>query len=170
MALGTELEVITRWYEYNSYMRKRYLNAIFHKIPARMRYRDSGASFPTMVDIFVHVLDAYRWWFTYVYEDRLSEYERHRGKRRTRKEVAKEEREVDSLVKGFVKRLGDDDLDRVIRYKDGRVVKTVRLGDMLHHMIDEELQHRGEINALFWQRDVDPPIVGFHEWVRKRGG
>lgn len=170
MALRTELGTIRRWYEYNSYVRKRYLNAIFHKIPARVRYRDSGASFPSIVQIFVHTLDAYRWWFIYVYEDRASEYERHRDKRRTRREVEAEEREVDSLVMGFVKRLSDRDLDRVLRYRLGRVVKTIRLGDMLHHMIDEELQHRGEINALFWQYDVNPPVVGFHEWVRKTRG
>jgi len=167
--LKTELESIRRWYKYNSFMRKRYLKAIF-RVPPKIRYRDSGASFPTMVQIFVHVLDAYRWWFIYVHEDRLPEYERHRAKLRTRKEVEEEERRVDSLVMGFVGRLRAKDLDRVMRYRLGRLVKTVRLGDMFHHMIDEELQHRGEINALLWQRNIDPPVVGFHEWVRKTGG
>jgi hypothetical protein len=26
------------------------------------------------------------------------------------------------------------------------------------HMLEEELQHRGEPNALFWQMDIGPPI------------
>jgi uncharacterized damage-inducible protein DinB len=165
--LKTELETIGRWYEYNSYVRKRYLDAVFRKIPASVRCRETGASFPSVVQIFVHVLDAYRWWFTYVYGDRLSEYQSRRAKIRTRREVTEEERTVDSLVMDFVRRLDDRDLDRVLRYRSGHIVKTVRLGDMLHHMVDEELQHRGEINALFWQRDINPPVIGFHEWVRK---
>jgi uncharacterized damage-inducible protein DinB len=167
--MKTELETIRRWYDYNSYVRRRYLRAIFRLTP-KIRYRDTGASFPTTVQIFVHVLDAYRWWFTYVCEDRLAEYERHRERLRTRKEVGAEERMVNSLVMDFVRKLRPKDLDRVIRYRIGRAVKTVRLGDMLHHMIDEELQHRGEINVLLWQSDIDPPVLGFHEWVRKTGG
>ena len=130
------------------------------------KVRGQRRTFPSIVQIFVHVLDGYRVWFTYAYEDRLSEYERRRNKISTRKEVAEEEKEVDSLVMGFVSRLRDKDLDRVIRYRDGHVVETIRLGDMLHHLIEEELQHRGEINALFWQRDTDPPIISFQRWAR----
>lgn len=97
----------------------------------------------------------------------MPEYERHRNKIRTREEVTVEEREADAFVMGFVERLRDKDLDRVIRYRDGRVVETIRLGDMLRHLIEEELRHRGEINALFWQRDMDPPIISFQKWARR---
>ncbi|MDG6900894.1 MAG: DinB family protein [Nitrososphaerota archaeon] len=165
--MTTELKSILRWYEYNSYARKRYLKAIFDRIPSRVRYSESCASFPTIVQIFLHVLDAYRWWFIYVYEDRVKEYERHRDKRRTRREVEAEEKEVDSLVMAFVRRLREKDLDRVIRWKDGRDIRKDRLGDILLHMVEEELQHRGEINALFWQHDTNPPIVQFHDWIRR---
>jgi uncharacterized damage-inducible protein DinB len=34
---------------------------------------------------------------------------------------------------------------------------TVSLADIMWHMLEEELQHRGEPNALFWQMDIDPP-------------
>lgn len=166
--MRSELDSIRRWYKYNSFARKRYLRAIFRLSP-KLRYRKSEASFPTMVQIFVHVLDAYRWWFTYVYEDRVSEYGRHRDKISMRKEVEAEEKKVDSLVMGFVRKLRPRDLDRSVRFKDGRVVNSIRLGDMLLHMIEEELQHRGEINALFWEQDVNPPVTEFHDWVRKTG-
>jgi uncharacterized damage-inducible protein DinB len=33
---------------------------------------------------------------------------------------------------------------------------------MLWTLVGEELQHRGELNALLWQIDIDPPIT---EWV-----
>ncbi len=36
-------------------------------------------------------------------------------------------------------------------------------------MVEEELQHRREMNALLWQMDVDPPIARYEEWVEARG-
>lgn len=34
------------------------------------------------------------------------------------------------------------------------------LRDLLNHMIEEQLQHRRELNALFWQMDISPPVSG----------
>ena len=33
----------------------------------------------------------------------------------------------------------------------------VNLRTIIWHVVEEELQHRGEMNALFWQMDVDAP-------------
>jgi uncharacterized damage-inducible protein DinB len=33
----------------------------------------------------------------------------------------------------------------------------MNLRTIIWHMVEEELQHRGEMNALFWQIDVDAP-------------
>lgn len=33
----------------------------------------------------------------------------------------------------------------------------MNLRTIVWHMVEEELQHRGELNALFWQQDVDAP-------------
>ncbi len=128
-----------------------------------------GASFPSITDIFVHILDAYRWWFLFVYFDRLSNYKRLRGQKRySRREVVEEERRIDIHVMAFVHKLKPEDLDRNVIYKDGSQVKTIELRQMLLHMIEEELQHRGELNALLWQLDVDPPVTLYHEWARGR--
>jgi uncharacterized damage-inducible protein DinB len=160
--LHSDLETIRALYRYNSQVRKKYMRAIFRNVPPRERYRDRGASFPSIVDIFVHVLDAYRWWFIFVYEDRLSEYTRLREvKRYTLREVAEEEKRIDGLVMGFVRRLKPADLDSVVSFRDGSRRRSLTLREMLLHMIEEELQHRGEMNALFWQLDLDPPITGY---------
>jgi uncharacterized damage-inducible protein DinB len=33
---------------------------------------------------------------------------------------------------------------------------SLSLADIIWHMHEEELQHRGELNAMFWQMDIDP--------------
>ena len=64
----------------------------------------------------------------------------------------------------------------------GRIFANVRVGDvlnldvskprgpqldMLWHLVEEELQHRGELNALLWQEDIDPPVISWGEWKRQ---
>ncbi len=64
--MRSEFETIRELYRYNSAVRKKYLRAIW-KLPPRQRYKNRGASFPSLIDIYMHVLDAYRWWFISVY-------------------------------------------------------------------------------------------------------
>jgi len=40
---------------------------------------------------------------------------------------------------------------------------------MLWHMVEEELQHRGELNALLWQIDVDAPVFDWLDWKLELG-
>lgn len=119
--MPSELDLIRKLYRYNSEVRKKYMRAIFSKLPRSERYRDRGASFPSVVDVFVHVLDAYRCWFIFIYEDRLSEWKRLReAKEYTLKEVAEEERKIDDRVMRFVAALKPKDLDRTVYFHDGR--------------------------------------------------
>ncbi len=32
-------------------------------------------------------------------------------------------------------------------------------------LVEEELQHRGEVNALLWPIDVDAPVFNWIEWA-----
>lgn len=165
----TELDLLREWYEYNSDVRKKYFQVI-SQLPEKEQTRDRGASFPSIIDIFTHVLDAYRWWFLYVYRDKASERVRLRGTGLSLKEVEQEEHKIDSHIKKFLQRLSEKDLAKTIvwheTFKDKKGTKkyelTFTMRDMLWQLVGEELQHRGELNALLWQIDIDPPIT---EWV-----
>jgi uncharacterized damage-inducible protein DinB len=168
----TELDLLREWYEYNSDVRKKYFQVI-SQLPEAELTKDRGASFPSILDIFTHVLDAYRWWFLYVYRDKASERVRLRGTGLSLKEVQQEEHKIDSLVKKFLQRLSEKDLAKTIiwreTFKDKKGTKnyelTFTMRDMLWQLVGEELQHRGELNALLWQIDIDPPIS---EWVDQK--
>lgn len=164
----SELDLLKEWYWYNSFVRDKYLEAIFEKIPEEKRYEDRGASFPALVDIFIHVIDAYTMWFVFAYEDRLSEFKRLRGSkpRYSRQELEVEVKKLQTMLNNFLNNLSEADLGQffVFRRRDGSGFRQVRLRDMLWHMVEEELQHRGELNAIFWQLDVDPPVTGWNPW------
>jgi uncharacterized damage-inducible protein DinB len=162
-AAPSELELLKEWYSYNSYVRKKYLQEIFEKLPEGERYRDRGASFPSVIDIFMHVIDAYRTWFIYAYEDRYAEFERLRGQKKyTKEEVESEEAKLETLLNNFLNALTPDDLERSLVFKGRKDYRKMKLRDMLWHMVEEDLQHRGELNALFWQLDIDPPVTGWN--------
>ncbi|MGA8604697.1 MAG: DinB family protein [Thermoplasmata archaeon] len=47
--------------------------------------------------------------------------------------------------------------------KRWRAPKPIELRVLLVHMIEEELQHRGEMNALLWQSGRNPPVTGYDD-------
>jgi uncharacterized damage-inducible protein DinB len=156
--MRTELDTIRELYRYNSKVRKKYLNAIW-RLPAKQRYRARGASFPALTDIFLHVLDAYRFWFRLVYGNDRNWDEYPLGQRLSPTRARAEERQTDRLVLGVVRKLRERDLSRTYPIPGGRERIPMRV--LLLHMAEEELQHRGEMNALLWQQNVEPPITGF---------
>jgi uncharacterized damage-inducible protein DinB len=126
-------------------------------------FKRIGASFPTVLQIFVHVLDAYRWWFIYVSNDRAKEYQGFRTKVKTIARAEELESEVDSLVMKYLETLSSEDLKREITWHEEGKIEKISINDMLHHMIEEELQHRGEMNAVLWEMGVEPPVSEWHE-------
>ena len=169
MAIGrSELQIIIDLYEYNSYVRNKYLKAIFGKIPEEERYKDRGTSFPSIVDIFVHMIDNYRFWFLYAYPNKITNFKKLRGETRfTLERLTEENEKIDSYVLNFVRSLKLTDLNKEFSVEGRRygTVMKLDLRQMLVHMIEEELQHIGEMNALFWQMDIEPPITEYMDWV-----
>jgi uncharacterized damage-inducible protein DinB len=159
--MGSELQLIRDLYRYNAKTRLGYLRKIW-ALPPKERYRDRGASFPSLVDIYMHILDAYRWWFLTVYARGPPLEEYPLGRRYSRAEAVRETRQVDRMLAKVLRELGPNDLRRTItipnRRRDRLTVRT-----MLVHMIEEELQHKGELNALLWQQDIDAPVVGYDD-------
>jgi len=161
--MPSELDLIRRIYEYNSRTRGKYLPAIW-RLSERARYRDRGASYPSLVDIYLHVLDAYRLWFDEVYADGTTPDWYPLGQRFTLAEARRETRAIDRRVLGVVRSLRPSDLNRRFALpKRWHAKKPVVLRELLVHMIEEELQHRGEMNALLWQAGRNPPVTGFDE-------
>jgi uncharacterized damage-inducible protein DinB len=62
-----------------------------------------------------------------------------------------------------VNSLKPEDLCNVIKDQNGI---NMELRQMLLHMVEEEPQHRGELNALLWQMNVEPPIIELQDFLR----
>jgi uncharacterized damage-inducible protein DinB len=163
----SELEALKDWFDYNTFVRKRYLEFIA-LLPESVITKDRGASFPSILDIFTHVLDVYQSWF-HIYEtgEDLPD-----TKGLSVAEVRALESEVDSYIAKFMRKTTSADLSNTFQFTRGRgkekqIIKR-RLVDMLWHLVEEELQHRGELNALLWQDDLDPPVTSWSKWMEEK--
>ena len=165
----SELDILVEWYEYNSFVRKKYLRAIFGMIPKKERYADRGTSFPSIVDLFVHVLNAYRFWFQHVYPvNTVPDFKRFVGGAQANvTDLIRGNEETDKIVFQVLRSLKDSDLDMQLSAEGRKWGSSTKLDlrQMLYRVIEEELQHRGEMNAIFWQMNLNPPVTEWMEWV-----
>jgi len=154
---------IRQWYHYNSDVRCPYLEVLVG-LPTEVRLQDRGASYPSLQEIHVDVLVAYLWWFDYVPNDPVGEYLPLNGRNQSPDALRDLTTKIDSVVFGFLDGLTEPDLARglVCHFPSdtGLTLEKFLLEDVLWHTVEEELPHRGELNALRWQSDIEPPIPG----------
>jgi uncharacterized damage-inducible protein DinB len=159
----SEVKWLRKWFAYNTAARHGYFE-VLSKLPPAELTRDRGASFPTFLDILGHSMGGIETWIVRmsaltgepfgpcdlpepVSLDDLRTYQRW----------------VEERVDRIFARLSAKDLDRTFLvpklppWWDEDFTAGVR--STLLHVVEHELQHRGEMNALLWQMDVEPPIL-----------
>ena len=153
--MATELQLLRELYRYHFRRLKAYCRVIW-ALPVRERYRDRGSTFPSLVDIYLHVLDDYRFWFLQAYTGQ-SFQDYPLGIRMSRAQAERATRDVERVVMNTINNLRPGDLDRKFYIRVDRKWTTTR--SMLLQMVQGDLQHKGELNALLWQIGVTPPGV-----------
>jgi uncharacterized damage-inducible protein DinB len=156
----SEVDLARAWIDWLVDTRSGYLTALL-ELPRRERLKDRGASFPSIQEIFLHVLDNNVWWLESVPENRQGSHKAVSG-RLSDSAIRGEVRHVARLSQKLAKSLTPGRLARsyVVRGTrgDGKPFEMrMNLRTIIWHMVEEELQHRGEMNALLWQIDKEAP-------------
>lgn len=171
-----ELALLRAWMDWSSRSRRDYLEAILRLSPEDRR-KDRGASWGSIQDIFLHILEDYIWWFEVVLEGRVEARSIELAGREIDDEgFSSWARRVDDSVSRFMGSLTPEDLGRphLAQGTSGggkEYTMTTCPADVAWHMVEEQLQHIGELNALFWQLDIDPHAHAWFSsesaWTRK---
>jgi uncharacterized damage-inducible protein DinB len=145
---------------YNEVVRHRYFEALTN-LSWKELIRNREASFHSIRSIFVHVLSATDYWLDFLQKENLhskKDYDRYA----TLEQVKAYMEHVEDRTHKYVKALTAEKLGRsyTIKDDDGKTVE-VTAEDVLIHVFEEEVHHRGELNALLWQMGVDPPSMGW---------
>ena len=146
--------------EYNEEVRHRYFDAL-SRLPWDEMIKNREASFHSIRNIFVHILDATDYWLDFLLNEQL------RTKRafddyRTVEDVRKYMARVEARMRTYCDSLTPKGLPREYEVRNDLGESTrVTAEDVLIHVFEEEVHHRGELIALLWQMGIEPPLMGW---------
>jgi uncharacterized damage-inducible protein DinB len=145
--------------EYDRIERNAFFNR-FTELTWEQFTENREASFHSMRNIFIHTLQAIDFWLDYLQKQnvgskkKFDEFKSYEDLRSYMVQVEKRMQDyLESLSPGML-------LRKVIVYGKGKA-EEVTTEDILVHVFEEELHHRGELMALLWQMDIAPPVIGY---------
>lgn len=152
---------VRKLYAYLSGTRKAYLDA-FDAMPWDALTQERGAG-GSIRDAFVRTLSAHRGSFEYVLQDKSAEAEPlDPAKYTSAAHLRTMEQKIDALVRETTRGLEPSDLSA--RHVDADGVELTTEDVLLHGIVDE-LQSRGEIQAMLRQAGVEPPALSYADWA-----
>jgi uncharacterized damage-inducible protein DinB len=82
--------------------------------------------------------------------------------------IRKRAREVESKAKDYVAKLDSAKLEKKVEMlRTGMNSISVRVEDIIVHSALENIHHFGELIALLWQMDLNPPHMGWIAYLQK---
>ena len=162
----TTADDLREMYRYNWRVLRDYCDAL-SKLPPAALLKNREATYHSMKNIFFHVVGVHDGWLNVsaqgesadprVYD--LDDFDEIKTMPELRdymeKVIAKEERFLGSLT--------DEDLDRPVQPSWKKRPHPLR--DALLQVTFEQAHHFGELIALFWQQDIEPPEM---TWIDVR--
>jgi uncharacterized damage-inducible protein DinB len=146
--------------EYNEAVRHRYFG-VLTRLSWEEFTENREASFQSIRNIFVHTLGAIDYWLDFLQNENL------RSKRKydeyiTFEEVRAYMERVEKRTHGYLDSLRTDGLSKTyMSTDDDGKTSEVTAEDILIHVFEEEVHHRGELIALLWQMSIEPPQMGW---------
>ena len=148
--------------EYNEEVRNRYFVCL-----TGLSWKDftenREASFNSMRNIFVHTLGAIDHWLDRLKNENLRSKKKY-DEYKSFDDVRTYMKSVEKRTHNYLNSLTKSALNKKYAMKDDEG-KTHRFTaeDILIHMFEEEVHHRGELIALLWQMGVEPPSMGWKD-------
>ena len=136
----------------------------FFKTFARLSWRDftknREASFHSIRNIFIHTLNATDYWLDFLQEENKRSKKKF-DEYKTLEEVEVYMQHVKKRMNNYLESLSPEDLKKKYKGRRNGKSETITAEDVLVHVFEEEVHHRGELIALFWQMGIEPPVIGY---------
>jgi len=146
--------------EYNESVRHRYLESLT-RLPWEEFTRNREASFHSIRNIFIHTLNAMDYWLDFLQRQNLHS-KRKFDEYRTFDEVRAYMDHVEKRMQDYLESLPIEGLSKTYKVTgDDNKHIEITAEDVLIHVFEEEVHHRGELIALLWQMGIEPPWMGW---------
>jgi len=151
-------------FDYNWHARRRILNSMA-ELPWKIVVESCGASFDSIRDIFIHSLQAEHFWIRLLSGKKTDEvFKIPFQKFQNISTIQEYVDAVEGETTEYLKTLTEKKLQNVFEFKgwDGKIHHN-KVEDILMHVIEEEIHHRGEILCIYWQNDIQPPYTSYKD-------
>jgi uncharacterized damage-inducible protein DinB len=146
--------------EYNELKRHRYFDALA-RLPWSEFVKNREASFHSLRNIFIHTLNAIDYWLDFLQKEDLCSRKKF-DDYRTIEDVKTYMEQVENRMHKYLDSLPPKGVYKKYKVKhDKNETEEVMAEDILIHVFEEEVHHRGELIALLWQMGVEPPDMGW---------
>jgi uncharacterized damage-inducible protein DinB len=146
--------------EYNHVVRHRYFESLV-KLSWDEFIRNREASFNSFRNIFVHTLGAIDYWLDFLRKESLRS-ERKFDEYRAFDDVRAYMERVEKRMNDYLHSLSSEGLQKKYEVTgEDHMTTKITAEDILIHVFEEEVHHRGELIALLWQMGIDPPEMGW---------
>ena len=146
--------------EYNAEVRRKYL-AMLAKLPWHEFVRNREASWHSMRNIFIHTLGAIDHWLDFLQDQKLR-VRRDFDDYKTIQDVQAYMDRVEGRMRNYLSSLTSEQLSKkyMVTNDAGERIQ-ITAEDVLIHVFEEEVHHRGELIALLWQMGIEPLLMGW---------
>jgi uncharacterized damage-inducible protein DinB len=146
--------------KYNETIRHKYFTT-FSNLSWNEFAKNREASFHSMKNIFVHTLGAVDYWLDFLQKQNLHSKKKYEEYKNLEQVKAYMEH-VEKRTHKYLNSLSTEKLQKTYKIKDDNdKTQKITAEDVLIHVFEEEVHHRGELNALLWQMGIDPPSMGW---------
>jgi len=149
---------VVKLLEYSLEARHRYFDAL-SKLPWSEFVKNREASWHSIRNIFIHTLQAIDFWIRFLQSDQPRE-DRRFDDYKTCEDVRSYMESVDEGMRRYLERLTPAKLSAEYSLPDDSSARFTA-EDVLIHIFEEELHHRGEIICLLWQMNIEPPSMSW---------
>lgn len=146
-------------YHYASTVRRRFLEKL-ESLPLESVTKNREASYYSMKNILIHMIDNEDWIVNWVIQDRATEYKKARKSEEytSMRMVRDHLEEVEKRTKAYLEKADEKEMKRRVNF----VLSSgdsfdLSVEESLFQSFTEQLYHMGELIALLWQEDVEPP-------------
>jgi len=146
-------------YQYASTVRRRFLEKL-ESLPWESVTKNREASYYSMKNILIHMIDNEDWIVNWVIPNRATEYKRARKSEEYTSiwMVRDHLEEVEKNTKAYLEKADEKEMERRVNF----VLSSgdsfdLSVEESLFQSFTEQLYHMGELIALLWQENIEPP-------------
>jgi uncharacterized damage-inducible protein DinB len=148
-------------YLYSSSVRRKFLEKL-EALPWEQVTKNREASFYSMRNIMIHMIDNEDWIANWVIYNNSAGYTRaRRAEEYSSMSMVKNHfEEVERKTQAYLQTAGEKEFHRIVKFTlSSGTTFDLSVEEALFQSFTEQLYHLGELIALLWQEDVEPPTM-----------